>query len=91
MQDFSKEKCNIYVVFNICLHIKSLFVGAHINLYYARAWEMKEDKTNGADKADKTDRADKTNGANKANKADKANGADKTDKADKTNGVDKAD
>ena len=30
MQDFRKEKCNIYVVFNIYLHIKSLFVGAHI-------------------------------------------------------------
>jgi hypothetical protein len=30
MQDFSKEKCNIYVDFNICLHIKPPFVGAHI-------------------------------------------------------------
>ena len=30
MQDFSKEKCNIYLVFNICLHIKPPFVGAHI-------------------------------------------------------------
>ena len=30
MQDFSKEKCNIYVAFNICLHIKPPFVGAHI-------------------------------------------------------------
>ena len=30
MQDFSKEKCNIYSVFNICLHITQSFVGAHI-------------------------------------------------------------
>ena len=30
MQDFSKEKCNIYLVFNNCLHIKPPFVGAHI-------------------------------------------------------------
>ena len=30
MQDFCKEKCNIYLVFNIYLHIKSPFVGAHI-------------------------------------------------------------
>ena len=30
MQDFSKEKCNIYVVFNTCLHIIPPFVGAHI-------------------------------------------------------------
>ena len=30
MQDFGKEKCNIYLVFNICLHIKQPFVGAHI-------------------------------------------------------------
>ena len=30
MQDFSKEKCNIYVVFNTCLHIAPPFVGAHI-------------------------------------------------------------
>lgn len=29
-QDFCKEKCNIYVVFNTCLHIKPPFVGAHI-------------------------------------------------------------
>ena len=35
MQDFCKEKCNIYVVFNIYLHIKSLFVGAHI-IYITR-------------------------------------------------------
>ena len=30
MQDFCKEKCNIYLVFNKCLHIKQPFVGAHI-------------------------------------------------------------
>ena len=30
MQDFCKEKCNIYLVFNNCLHIKPHFVGAHI-------------------------------------------------------------
>ena len=30
MQDFRKEKCNIYVDFNTCLHIVPHFVGAHI-------------------------------------------------------------
>ena len=30
MQDFRKEKCNIYLVFNNCLHITPPFVGAHI-------------------------------------------------------------
>ena len=30
MQDFSKEKCNIYADFNTCLHITPTFVGAHI-------------------------------------------------------------
>ena len=30
MQDFSKEKCKIYLVFNTCLHITPPFVGAHI-------------------------------------------------------------
>ena len=30
MQDFRKEKCNIYVDFNTCLHIIPHFVGAHI-------------------------------------------------------------
>ena len=30
MQDFSKEKCNIYVDFNNCLHNEQRFVGAHI-------------------------------------------------------------
>ena len=30
MQDFSKEKCNIYVVFKTCLHNMRHFVGAHI-------------------------------------------------------------
>ena len=30
MQDFDKEKCNIYVVFNTCLHVVQPFVGAHI-------------------------------------------------------------
>ena len=30
MQDFSKEKCNIYVYFNTYLHITPPFVGAHI-------------------------------------------------------------
>ena len=30
MQDFSKEKCNIYVDFNTCLHSMQRFVGAHI-------------------------------------------------------------
>ena len=61
MQDFSKEKCNIYVDFNTCLHNTRCFVGAHI--VYARAWGMKDDKTNKTNKADRTDRADKTNKA----------------------------
>lgn len=82
MQDFSKEKCNIYVDFNTCLHNMQPFCGRTHYLYYARAWEMKEDKTTGANKANK---ADKANGANGADKTDRA------DKADKTNGVDKAD
>ena len=30
MQDFGKEKCNIYVDFNTCLHNVRRFVGAHI-------------------------------------------------------------
>ena len=30
MQDFCKEKCNIYVDFNTCLHNVRPFVGAHI-------------------------------------------------------------
>ena len=30
MQDFGKEKCNIYVDFNTCLHNTRSFVGAHI-------------------------------------------------------------
>ena len=30
MQDFGKEKCKIYLVFNNCLHIMPPFVGAHI-------------------------------------------------------------
>ena len=30
MQDFSKEKCKIYLVFNNCSHNKPPFVGAHI-------------------------------------------------------------
>ena len=30
MQDFGKEKCNIYVYFITCLHIAPTFVGAHI-------------------------------------------------------------
>ena len=30
MQDFSKEKCNIYVAFNTCLQTTPPFVGAHI-------------------------------------------------------------
>ena len=30
MQDFCKEKCNIYVVFNTCSHNEQRFVGAHI-------------------------------------------------------------
>ena len=30
MQDFRKEKCNIYVDFNTCSHIIPPFVGAHI-------------------------------------------------------------
>ena len=32
MQDFRKEKCNIYVDFNTCLHNMQPFVGAHIVL-----------------------------------------------------------
>ena len=30
MQDFCKEKCNVYLVFNNYLHIILAFVGAHI-------------------------------------------------------------
>ena len=30
MQDYCKEKCNIYVDFNTCSHIIPPFVGAHI-------------------------------------------------------------
>ena len=30
MQDFCKEKCNIYMIFNTCLHNIRRFVGAHI-------------------------------------------------------------
>ena len=30
MQDFSKEKCNVYADFNTCLHNTRSFVGAHI-------------------------------------------------------------
>ena len=30
MQDFCKEKCNIYIDFNNCSHITPPFVGAHI-------------------------------------------------------------
>ena len=30
MQDFCKEKCNIHMIFNTCLHNIRRFVGAHI-------------------------------------------------------------
>ena len=79
VQDFSKEKCNIYIDFNTCLHNMRCFVGAHIVFITRERKGWEEDKTNEADGTDTTDKTDKTN---------KANGADKTDK---TNGVDKAD
>ena len=63
MQDFSKEKCNIYIVFNTCLHSIQPFVGAHIVFITRERGGMKDDKTNKANGADKTDKA---NGADKA-------------------------
>ena len=49
MQDFRKEKCNIYLVFNICLHIKTPFVGAHI-VFITRAREGVKGQTQIADR-----------------------------------------
>ena len=64
MQDFSKEKCNIYVVFNTCLHNMRHFVGAHIVFITRVRGGMKEDKTNG------TYGTYRTYGTNKAGLAD---------------------
>ena len=85
MQDFSKEKCNIYIVFNTCLHNIRPFVGAHIVFITRERGGWEEDKTNEADGTDTTDKTDK---ADKTDKTDTTNGADNTDK---TNGGDKAD
>ena len=49
VQDFSKEKCNIYLVFNICLHIKPPFVGAHI-VFITREREGVKGQTQIADR-----------------------------------------
>ena len=49
MQDFSKEKCNIYVDFNTCLHIILPFVGAHI-VFITREREGAKGKTQKADR-----------------------------------------
>ena len=94
MQDFRKEKCNIYLVFNICLHIKPPFVGAHIVFITRERGGWEEDKTNetdGADTTDKTNETDKTNGTDKTNETNETNKTDRTNKTDKANGTDKAD
>ena len=57
MQDFSKEKCNIYVDFNTCLHNTQPFVGAHIVLLRA---SVGVDKTYGTYGTNKTDRVEET-------------------------------
>ena len=49
MQDFSKEKCNIYVDFNTCLHIAPSFVGAHI-VFITREREGVKGQTQIADR-----------------------------------------
>ena len=49
MQDFSKEKCNIYVDFNTCLQIKLPFVGAHI-VFITREREGVKGQTQIADR-----------------------------------------
>ena len=49
MQDFSKEKCNIYVVFNTCLHNMRHFVGAHI-VFITREREGVKGQTQIADR-----------------------------------------
>ena len=49
MQDFSKEKCNIYVDFNTCLHNTQRFVGAHI-VFITREREGVKGQTQIADR-----------------------------------------
>ena len=49
MQDFRKEKCNIYVVFNTCLHNMRRFVGAHI-VFITREREGVKGQTQIADR-----------------------------------------
>ena len=49
MQDFSKEKCNIYADFNTCLHIAPTFVGAHI-VFITREREGVKGQTQIADR-----------------------------------------
>ena len=49
MQDFCKEKCNIYVDFNTCLHIAPSFVGAHI-VFITREREGVKGQTQIADR-----------------------------------------
>ena len=49
MQDFRKEKCNIYVVFNTCLHNEQHFVGAHI-IFITREREGVKGQTQIADR-----------------------------------------
>ena len=49
MQDFGKEKCNIYVDFNTCLHIAPSFVGAHI-VFITREREGVKGQTQIADR-----------------------------------------
>ena len=48
MQDFCKEKCNIYVDFNTCLHNVQRFVAAHI-VFITREREGVKGKTQIAD------------------------------------------
>ena len=79
MQDFRKEKCNIYVDFNTCLHNVRRFVGAHIVFITRERGGWEEDKTNEADGTDTTDTTDKADKTDKTNKTNKANGADKAD------------
>ena len=49
MQDFCKEKCNIYIVFNTCLHNMRRFVGAHI-VFITREREGVKGQTQIADR-----------------------------------------
>ena len=59
VQDFSKEKCNIYLVFNNCLHIKPPFVGAHIVfITRGRVGEREERQLKNGANTDRTDTTD---------------------------------